>query len=207
MSGQPLTGPQQRAGWGFQVLPHLEATAAWNAGPVVAIATPHKFYFCPSRRPPQTVSYPDEYTPPLTGGTLTHGLCDYAAGNWEGTGVVRRYHPTRFADLTDGTSVTLLVGEKRLNLRDLGKPQPDDNEGYTAGWDEDAVRSTASAPLADFRGDGWDEARRFGSSHVSGLNAVFADGSVRVVRFTVTPAVFANLGNRSDGQVVSDGDL
>ena len=167
VSGQPATGAQQRAGWGFQLLPYLEAANTWNAGPVVAVATPHRIYFCPSRRPKQTVSYPDEYTPPLTGGTLTHALCDYAAGNWEGTGAVRRNAPTRFADLTDGTSVTLVVGEKRLNLRGLGQPQPDDNEGYTAGWDEDTIRSTASAPMPDFQGDGWDRSRRFGSSHPS----------------------------------------
>jgi len=99
------------------------------------------------------------------------------------------------------------VSEKRLNLRDLGKAQPDDNEGYTAGWDEDTMRSTASAPQPDFRGSGWDESRRFGSSHPAGINAVFGDGSVRVILFSVTPAVFANLGNRSDGQVIPEGDL
>src|SRR5688500_10155046 len=41
--GQPVTGPRQRAGWGFQALPYLEATNAWRAGPVAAIATPHGF--------------------------------------------------------------------------------------------------------------------------------------------------------------------
>jgi prepilin-type N-terminal cleavage/methylation domain-containing protein len=207
VSGQPATGAQQRAGWGFQLLPYLEAANTWNAGPVVAVATPHRIYFCPSRRPKQTVSYPDEYTPPLTGGTLTHALCDYAAGNWEGTGAVRRNAPTRFADLTDGTSVTLVVGEKRLNLRGLGQPQPDDNEGYTAGWDEDTIRSTASAPMPDFQGDGWDRSRRFGSSHPAGVNVVLGDGSVRLVKFTIDPAVFDKLGNRSDGQVLGDTDF
>ena len=111
------------------------------------------------------------------------------------------------ADLTDGTSVTLLVAEKRLNLQDLGKPQADDNEGYTAGWDEDTVRSTAKPPAADFRGTGWDKERRFGSSHPAGINAVFADGSVRSVKFTVDPVVFRHLGERADGAVVNAGDF
>jgi prepilin-type N-terminal cleavage/methylation domain-containing protein/prepilin-type processing-associated H-X9-DG protein len=206
LSGMPAGGRQQRAGWGFQVLPYVEAETTWKAGAVVAVATPNKVFFCPSRRSPQVVSYPDEYTPPLTGGTLAHALSDYAAGNWEGTGVVIRHVPTRFADVTDGTSNTLMLGEKRLNLANLGQPQPDDNEGYTAGWDEDTIRSTANPPLPDFRGTGWDQTRRFGSSHPGGVNVVFADGSVRPIKFTVAQTAFAKLGDRGDGQVIGDGD-
>jgi prepilin-type processing-associated H-X9-DG protein len=111
------------------------------------------------------------------------------------------------ADLTDGTSATLLVGEKRLNLAELGQPQGDDNEGYTGGWDEDTIRSTALPPAADFRGSGYDTDRRFGSSHPAGINVVFADGSVRPVKFSVAQAVFARIGNASDGEVVNPDDL
>jgi prepilin-type processing-associated H-X9-DG protein len=204
--GQPLTGTAQAAGWGFQILPYIEGDNAWRAGPAVAIATPNKVFFCPSRRPPQTVTYIDEYNPQLTGGQLTHALCDYGASNWEGTGVVRRNQLTRIADILDGTSNTFIVSEKRLNLADLGTAQPDDNEGYTAGFDEDTVRSVAVPPAADFRGTDPDPDFRFGSSHQSRMNAVFADGSVRSISYSVSPVVFANLGNIADGQVVSDGD-
>jgi prepilin-type N-terminal cleavage/methylation domain-containing protein/prepilin-type processing-associated H-X9-DG protein len=207
VGGQPVVGAGQQAGWGFQLLPYLEAANTWRAGPVVAVATPHPIFFCPSRRTPQTVTFPDEYTPPLTGGDVTHALCDYGGSNWENTGAVRRYTPTRLADITDGTSATLLVSEKRLNLNDLGKPQPDDNEGYTAGWDEDTIRSTALPPAPDFRGGSWDRERRFGSSHPAGVNAVFADGSVRSLSFAIDPTVFSCLGNKSDGQVVNVNDL
>src|SRR5690348_13520772 len=86
----PYLVAKQQAGWGFQILPFIEGDNVWRAGPVVAIATPNRVFFCPSRRQMQTVAYADEYTPPLTGGVLTHALCDYAASNLEGTGVVRR---------------------------------------------------------------------------------------------------------------------
>ncbi len=87
VNGQPAVGAQQQAGWGFQILPFIEADNVWKAGAEVAIGTPNKIFFCPSRRSPQTLTYPDEYIPPVTGTTVTHALCDYAASNWEGTGV------------------------------------------------------------------------------------------------------------------------
>src|SRR5262245_46552103 len=79
LNGTPAVGAKQGAGWGFQILPYVEGTNAWKAGPVVAVAAPHKVFFCPARRGPQTVTYLDGYEPPLTGGQLVHALCDYAA--------------------------------------------------------------------------------------------------------------------------------
>jgi prepilin-type N-terminal cleavage/methylation domain-containing protein/prepilin-type processing-associated H-X9-DG protein len=207
VNGVPAVGSQQQAGWGFQILPVIEADNVWKAGPVVAIATTNQLFFCPSRRPPQTVTYPDEYTPPVTGTTLTHALCDYAASNWEGTGVVRQYQPVRLAEITDGMSNTLAAAEKRLNLATLGRGEPDDNEGYTAGWDEDTIRSTDVAPRPDFRGSGWDEERRFGSSHTGGINAAFADGSVHFLPYSINPTLFRRLGHKGDGHTVDLSDF
>ncbi len=205
INGQPAVGAQQQAGWGFQILPYLEAENVWKAGAAVAIGTPNNIFFCPSRRSPQTLTYPDEYIPPVTGTTVTHALCDYAASNWEGTGAVRQYRPIRIADITDGTSNTLLVGDKRLNIQALGQNQPDDNEGYTCGWDEDTIRRTDSAPLPDsFGGTG---RKLFGSSHPGGFNAVLADGSVRSIAYTIDVTVFSYLGNIADGQVFNSDDF
>jgi prepilin-type processing-associated H-X9-DG protein len=205
-NGVPRTGEPQQAGWGFQVLPYLEGDNAWRAGPVVAIATPNKVFFCPARRGPQTVTFPDEYSPPLTGGNLTHGLCDYAASNLEGTGVVQQYVPVRINQITDGTSNTLLAGDKRLNRANLGQPQPDDNEGYTAGFDEDTVRRTDKAPLPDFAGSGTGK-KLFGSSHTGVFNVALADGSVRALGYAIDPVAFSYLGNIADGQPLSGSDF
>ena len=41
-----------------------------------------------------------------------------------------------------------------------------------------------------------------GSSHPAGFNAVFADGSVHHLSYTINPDLFSNLGNTSDGNVV-----
>jgi prepilin-type N-terminal cleavage/methylation domain-containing protein len=214
VNGQPAVGAAQQAGWGFQVLPYLEQENVWRGGSattdldraLVAMATPVKVFFCPARRAPQTVTY--SYPGYLGGIPTTHALCDYAASNLEGTGVVRQYRPTRIADVRDGTSNTVLVGDKRLNLTLLGQPQADDNEGYTCGWNEDTVRFTDQRPAPDFVGDpSLHGGRLFGSSHVGRFNMAFADASVRPVSYSVSAPVFRNLGNISDGQVINPDDF
>jgi prepilin-type N-terminal cleavage/methylation domain-containing protein/prepilin-type processing-associated H-X9-DG protein len=208
IGGAPAVGAQQQAGWAFQILPFIEADVTWSGGQaitdkdraVVAIGTTNNLFFCPTRRPPQTVTYPDNYVPPLTGGDITHALCDYAASNKENTGVVRQVRPTKFATIKDGTTNTLMVGEKRLNLRHLGSKQDDDNQGYTAGFNFDTVRRTVRPPLPDYDAQFGDGDGLFGSSHQGGLNILLADGSVRVLAYTISQRTFSLLGNVADGQ-------
>jgi prepilin-type N-terminal cleavage/methylation domain-containing protein len=201
INGSPAVGVQQLAGWGFQMLPYIEATNTWRAGSVVAIATTNPIFSCPSVRSPVTVTYPDEYTPPVTGTVVTHALCDYAASNLEGTGVVRQYYPVRIAEITDGTSNTMLVADKWLDLSSLRQDEPGDNEGYTAGFDHDTVRYTNLSPVPDRNGGEGKYDHQFGSAHIGRINAVLADGSVRSISYTISPTVFSYVGNKSDGQV------
>jgi prepilin-type N-terminal cleavage/methylation domain-containing protein len=201
-AGVPAVGDAQQAGWGFQILPYIEADNVWKAGPMIAIGTTNKLFFCPSRRGPQTVNLPDAYQPPVTGSTVTHALCDYAASNKEGTGVVRQVLATRFPDITDGTSNTLLVSEKRLNRAFLGRGAADDNQGYTAGWNNDTLRKTSRPPLPDYNAPTGDGAGLFGSSHISGINALLADGSVRSISYAIDKLTFQRVGDKSDGQVL-----
>lgn len=201
--GVPAVGAEQEAGWGFQILPYIEGSTAWEAGPVEAIATPQAVLFCPTRRPPQTVVLPDKYDPQLTGGTLVHALCDYAGSNREQTGVLRHNEPVALREVTDGTSHTLVVAEKRMNVARLGEPQDDDNEGYTVGWNEDTIRRTDQGPAPDHVGEG-DGDKLFGSSHPGVLNAVFADGAVRSLAMSVDDDVFEHLGAMNDGEQIDE---
>jgi prepilin-type N-terminal cleavage/methylation domain-containing protein len=85
--------------------------------------------------------------------------------------------------VVDGLSNTLLVGEKRANRARLGEPQEGDRFGYTNGFGIDTLRAGARAPRRDATrreecdGDG------FGSAHPVGMNALFADASVRFLRY------------------------
>jgi prepilin-type N-terminal cleavage/methylation domain-containing protein/prepilin-type processing-associated H-X9-DG protein len=213
-NGVPLVGADQQAGWGFQILPFIEQTPLWNGGSattdfdraLVAMAAPLKLFFCPTRRAPQTVTY--SYPGYLGGIAAVHGLSDYAASNLDNTGVVRQFTPTRIADILDGTSNTLTLGDKRLNLTNLGQPQADDNEGYTCGWNEDTVRFTSLRPQPDFFGDpSLYGGKLFGSSHPGRFNVVLADGSVRTVSYGVSQATFKAFGGIADGQVINPDDL
>src|SRR5262245_22807653 len=201
VNGTPAVGIQQGAGWGFQILLYIEAENTRRAGAMVAVATTNKIFFCPSRRRPQTVTYLDNYVPPLTNplGNLTHALCDYAASNKDGTGVARQAVSIRIADITDGVSNTLLVSEKRVNLAYLGQVQQDDNQGYTAGWNNDTIRKTSSPPKPDYSAPVGTGNGLFGSSHPGGINAVLADGSSRKIAYEITQKTFNLLGNVADG--------
>jgi prepilin-type N-terminal cleavage/methylation domain-containing protein len=203
VNGSPLVGAKQQAGWGFQILPYLEAESAWKAGPVEAIGAINKTFFCPSRRAPQTITFGDNYQPSLTGKPITHALCDYAASHRGITGVVRQYKATKFGDISDGPSNTLLVSEKRLNRAFLGQKQQDDNQGYTAGWNYDTMRKTSRPPAPDyFNNTGGDGQGLFGSSHPNLINALLGDGSVRVISYTVSKKTFQYLGNVADGHII-----
>ena len=46
--------------------------------------------------------------------------------------------------------------------------------------------------------DGNDVGYHFGSSHPAGVNSLLADGSVRMISYTIDTTVFNNLGDRRD---------
>jgi prepilin-type N-terminal cleavage/methylation domain-containing protein len=206
--GQPATGPAQEGGWGFQILPYIEGDNAYGGATIAecqitAISTPNKLFFCPSRRPPMTSPVVATwYSPP---GSYAHALCDYAASNGDNNGVVAYgYDGLEIGAITDGTSNTLLIGDKSLDLLHLGQLQSDDNEGYTAGWDWDVIRWASIQPRPDTH-DGGNGAGAFGSSHVGSFNAVFADGAVHRINYNINLTVFDHLGNRADGVAVDGG--
>lgn len=210
VNGTPAVGNAQQAGWAFQILPYIEQIAVWSGGnaatdvdkALVAVGAPIKVYFCPSRRPPQTFTYAE---PGYLGGiNVKHAQCDYAASNLDGTGAVRQYKPVRIAEITDGMSNTCLLGDKRLNRTRLGTPQPDDNEGFTCGWNEDTMRRTTRQPHPDFVGDPTlFGGEMFGSSHPMRLHMALADASVRPIFYTIDTNTFTALGDIGDGQSVS----
>jgi prepilin-type N-terminal cleavage/methylation domain-containing protein len=217
VNGNPAVLNKQGAGWGFQILPYLEGQAAWQGGTAttdnarqrVAVGTVFPVYFCPSRRAPTTIDYADFYISQGPNDLVTHALGDYASNNLDdGSGAIRAnaYGPALgIVDIRDGTSTTLLVSEKRLNLYYAGKAiRADDNEGYSGGNDWDTMRNANYPPAPDTNAPTTENGfGNFGSSHRAGLNVLLADGSVRHVSYSVDATVFSRLGTRADGQPLS----
>jgi len=221
-AGRPVVAPQQHGGWGFQVLPFIEETAVWEGvggksdfdKSIIAISTPNPLFFCPSRRAPEVVVGPDWYNfPSNSGRTYGHAKNDYAASSHDsdsrkpfdrGVGAVTQMVPTKIAQITDGLSSTLLLGEKRVNVAHLGKFQANDNEGYTCGWNHDTMRYTQIEPLPDFHGVlGELGGDRFGGPHPGVFAVVLADNSTHFLSYDISRETFRRLGHRADRKDVS----
>jgi prepilin-type N-terminal cleavage/methylation domain-containing protein/prepilin-type processing-associated H-X9-DG protein len=116
-----------------------------------------------------------------------------------------------YAKITDGTSKTLLAADKwvhaTLTLGDTNGQA--DNRGWSDGFDFDALRSTLIQPRPDSEDPLPDGTQldilnyTFGSSHPGGINALLADGSVTGINYDVDLETFNRLGNRQDGEPMS----
>jgi prepilin-type N-terminal cleavage/methylation domain-containing protein len=125
-------------------------------------------------------------------------------------------------DLTDGASTVLLVGEKYLITSwDTTHTDCNDDQGYTDGWDNDSIclgnafngagtppaghyfDQTVAAPPQQMKPneidpDGYYCGGVFGSVHTA-MNAIFCDGSVHAVSFTIDPDTWQRLCSATDG--------
>lgn len=192
-SGYPAATTQQNAGWAFQILPYIEQ-GNLHRDQAHVLVTPVPLYFCPSRRAPTTTTFFGRAVIDYAGAG-TPGSEYWSSGPYYGT-IVKNPGRVDVYGISDGTSNTLVIGEKRLNPTLYATGCGSDNEGYTDGWDNDIVCVT-SYPFG--RDAVVDVDYSFGSAHPSGMNAAFADGSVRTLRYSITPATLTALGDRRDG--------
>lgn len=135
----------------------------------------------------------------LPKGTTYNGIIVRTNWDFATQSTVGSTPPTTFAKIQDGTSNTLMMGEKRLDPTKYSTGDWHDDAGWTDGWDPDTMRST-EYPL---QGDGQNvTGYAFGGAHSGLMMGVFGDGSVRPIAFEVDRALFNDLGHRSDGNVV-----
>jgi prepilin-type N-terminal cleavage/methylation domain-containing protein/prepilin-type processing-associated H-X9-DG protein len=137
-------------------------------------------------------------------------------------GVLYLNSRVRFDDITDGLAQTILLGELRSNeqvisnwasgtratLRNTGAGLNSAN-ALTALFAGTAQLSEADRQAAAARmvADGVipvDFVGGFSSWHPQGGNFAFCDGSVRFIKRTVQQPIYQLLGNRADGEMISD---
>jgi len=105
----------------------------------------------------------------------------------------------RMAHVLDGTTRTIMLGEKYLNPDQYFSGRcPADNENMYTGFNNDNFRSTkASRPILQDT-PGYTSTYRFGSAHPVGTHFVFCDGSVHRLNYAMDSKVYSQLGNRKD---------
>ncbi len=221
-------------GWASMILPQMEQPAVYNAinfgltmtYPANDTAQLIRFgaYLCPSDSPNPLIPVRDQsntstlYTVASANYVGMYGTGEIGAAPGAGNGIFYRNSRVRFADLLDGSSQTLMVGERSHNLsyvtwtgRAIGgylfktstfeggtdQFAAEPEEAFTmilgpAGT-SDGPR-TPNHPAAHVE-DYW-------SRHPGGVDFLFGDGSVRFLKESVSPQVFRSLATRAGNEVV-----
>jgi prepilin-type N-terminal cleavage/methylation domain-containing protein/prepilin-type processing-associated H-X9-DG protein len=198
-------------------------------------------YLCPSDSGPDLVPVFADPPDPASPGTYaaTNVIDRLARGNYVGmwglgeicagsgpngvpsniAGIFQRNSHTTIAEITDGTSQTIAVGERSHNLSyvtwaartidgwlgktslveggaDLFNPSPEECWTQVMGPAglEDGLR-TPNDPQAHVE-DYW-------SRHPAGVNFLFADGSVKFLKSSISPWTFRGLATKSGTEIIS----
>jgi len=230
--------------WAVLLLPYVEQqnyysqwdlTMAYELHNVQVTKQAVPVYFCPSRRRP-TAAYSNE--------TPAGGLSDFAScgGRGPNDGVNAQGEPNqyahsammcarwvmqttplrvakwdglvRIATVTDGTSNTMLFGDKNVRRTTKWGTNEDRNiYGFTNG---NNVRRFAGLDLKDgtsqYKLDGYTAAeitqaidnRAFGSLHPGICQFVFVDGSVHALKGNTNLVTLGQLAEKDDGGTIGD---
>jgi prepilin-type N-terminal cleavage/methylation domain-containing protein/prepilin-type processing-associated H-X9-DG protein len=242
--------------WLYVILPYLEQTTVYDLADDqnFSAATTRigqsriEAYFCPSRRLPTAYGsskiYRNDYAGNAGERYYTGGNVYSEAANGQNalgkedlrkikssgdkTGVVIQTNRTKLAvsRISDGSSNTMMVGEKALNPLGQGNAgtvaEGGDNESWVnPGWDEDIIRFGAGRnangtlfaipPMSDATvqmvmdpavTSHWYD--NFGGPHGGGFNAVMGDGAVRTIGYNIDGETFRRLSHRQDGEILGE---
>jgi len=231
-------------GWGAKVLPYIEQNNLassiefrndnyFDNDNWQATSTLVETFLCPTN--PTAGKLLECCSGKSNGGTATedraptniagvHGsnslFCGGVRGNPEGNGILFNYHETRFRDITDGQSNTMVLGE----VTEVPGSHPSQGPALFGNfWSNWAVQSTVEGingpgsmpggrdivvdPIDGFgenrHNEFWRESG-FSSWHPGGANFSFADGSVHFLSEFVDQLILDNLATRAGGEVEHD---
>jgi prepilin-type N-terminal cleavage/methylation domain-containing protein/prepilin-type processing-associated H-X9-DG protein len=217
--------PQPFMAWSARILPYLEQNALWESTlhaysqePFFEVDPPHigfstvlSVYSCPAD---------SRTSQPMAVGGLQVALTSYlgveGTNQYRSDGTLFLDSRIRVSDITDGTSNTLLVGERPASANGhLG--------WWYAGWGlekDGAADSLLGARELNREGEYVSicppgpyhfvsgqfiqqcDAFHFWSPHIGGANFLFADGSVHFLRYEVD-SILPDLATRAGGESVS----
>ena len=216
--------------WAYHILPFMEQENLYkHPTDTVVTATPTKSYYCPTRRQPVVYSATRavcDYAGNAGTNMAGRGIDGMLVAQWKApsASLAANYAPDmparRILDITDGSSNTIMIAEKQVHVSVLGSAGGDNESWNNPGWDQDNIRCgnqpdggnlpnnvNDSLPLPDDKHPDstkptfW--STRFGSSHPGVFNAVFSDGSVRSLTYTIDAANWLRLCKINDGEVIT----
>jgi prepilin-type N-terminal cleavage/methylation domain-containing protein/prepilin-type processing-associated H-X9-DG protein len=214
-------------GWATYLLPYLEQDNLYQqinlaadigaAGNAATRVRSLAVFRCPSDNAPETFTATNTKVQVAFGNYVgMFGTPEITDNPSAGNGVLFRNSKIRFADIIDGTSTTLAVGERSSYLAlstwtgavtgalvppvmpsALGpEGAPVLCLGHTGDAAEGHTPNNPSNHVDDFF-----------SRHMQGVNFLFADGSVRNINNTIKGAIWEALGTRAGGEAIDDSDL
>jgi prepilin-type N-terminal cleavage/methylation domain-containing protein len=147
--------PEDRTGynWRYHIMPYIEQDNLYRvANRAVLYATPTKVYHCPTRRAPTSYGgttvrcdYNANVGTTFSNGTPTDGSAG-GQNTFNGPVVRENVGNVTLPGISDGTSNTVLLGEKWLHPRRMARDGAtgidggDNENAVNAGWDECVVR-------------------------------------------------------------------
>ena len=237
------TGPG--FGWGSMILPQLEQGPLYNAtnfslqiqddANVTTRFTRLSTFLCPADNMPAAWSAAYGFVSVVKGKVIERlfPICDVAGANYvgvfgvgepgvDGDGVFYRGSFIRPADITDGLSQTVAVGERSVMLAS-GRGQATwvgsvpGAQFFSCGvsvGDPDAVgpcvKEDGSGMVLGHTGEGhgpgdlWGDVNQFLSRHGKGCFFLFCDGHVKYLQSTINYSTYKALSTRDKGEVISN---
>lgn len=189
------------ASWITQILPFMEQTILYNnlnfslsvyaVGNDTARRTTMRTLLCPADGGPRTID--------------GFGLTNYAGNHHHteaaidvtNTGLLFLNSLVRTEDIEDGSSNTMMIGEKLRELGDLGWASGTRATLRNGGTPINGAQPAAVAKLADPVGG-------FASKHAGGAHFAFGDGHVRFMTATTRPEILQSQINRRDGGLIPE---
>jgi prepilin-type N-terminal cleavage/methylation domain-containing protein/prepilin-type processing-associated H-X9-DG protein len=229
--GYKATGPSSSTspGWGWAtfLLPYIEQNNLYQQinldAPLEgqpAIQSIVDLYLCPSDTPGSSAF---AVTDASSATICTAAPSSYAAtcgsdasevDDITGNGIFYRNSKTRFAEITDGTSTTTMIGDRAwADTNGIWAGAPDvavTRPGLTNPW-RNATGPAQALVLVhnnwiNIKSDADGGLDDFSSKHPGGANLLFADGSVRFIRSITADGpvhlAFWAMGTRAGGEVI-----